>query len=601
MVIIRLTILMVMLLLANLTEAQRTVRASLYDSIALLGQKSYPLRDQNPGLARQLGRQALALARQSGDSCLMAKSYLIWGNANNTVSPDSAYLAYKHALQLSDCCDNTSLKANLFHNIGALFSQAGDRHEALVHFDSAIRLGRVSGDTAILGMTLLNYAFFRIEVGDTAEAIKEFTEVASFPLTGGNIPNVAMAIPALIAYTPMPSDEALVLYDSAIRLMAAVPGYTYQLAQLYINKAEILPANEALEALDKALKLSAGYYPLNKLAAWNMMAYAHAELGDLRQAMVILADSAIPLGRSLNENDWLSTIYDSYAEILSMAGRYSEAYTMQRNALACYLAKIEQQKAKQLALLLTMTDLRDKNEKLNQQALLIEVQKSRESKVRLWFSLTLLGLILIFLLWLLWINKQKVKAQQMLTEAASRLVTLGDKFNESLARELHDTSSLLAMNIAGSGTSNFEDIRKNISRLSHTLLIKAEKIGFDFQLKALADTYITFCSSYVRLFIQENLPILREELQLHLLRMVGEMFQNSIKHAEGGTISLQAYENENSLIVVFQDNGTGFDASVNHQGMGMESLRQRAVLIGATLVLKTAPSKGVTWRISVRL
>ncbi|PKP17073.1 MAG: hypothetical protein CVU06_13575, partial [Bacteroidetes bacterium HGW-Bacteroidetes-22] len=360
----------------NLSKAQTAGSTSLRDTIRTLGKLSLVLRDQNAKLARQYGRRSLSLAIQSGDTCLIAHGYLDWGNANNSIYPDSAYIAYRQGLKLSYYCKNSSIRADFFHNIGELLSSAGNRHDAVIYYDSAMQIARQSGDSVILSMTLINYAFFRLENGDTTTAIKEFREVTSFPPVRGNVANIALAISALINCGDVPPEQVIMLYDSAIQLLNSVPGHEESISQLYINKSTRLPALEALPLLRKAIAISPVYCHTNILAAWNLMAYAYAELGDYKKATVILADSAIPLGEKIKNYDWLSTIYDSYAEILSMTGQFEQAYQMQRKAMACYVADNVRKNTKQLTLLMSMMDVRIMNEKLNQQSLLIEFQKA---------------------------------------------------------------------------------------------------------------------------------------------------------------------------------------------------------------------------------
>lgn len=598
---IRLLLFLFLISVLNLSKAQTAESVSLRDTIRALGDLCFELKDQDAALARHYGRLSLKISKESGDTYLLAHSYLDWGNANNSIYPDSAYIAYQQGLKLSYDCKNSIIRADLFHNIGELLSAAGNRYEAVIYYDSAMRLARLSGDSALLCMTTINYAFFRLENGDTAMAIKEFREVTSFPPKGENAANIALAISGLINCGDVPPDQVIMLYDSAIQLLYSVPGHEESISQLLINKSARLPAEEALPLLRKAVAILPVYNNTTILAAWNLIAYAYSDMGDYKSATTILADSAIPLGEKTTNYDWLSTIYDTYAEILALDGQYEKAYQMQRKAMSCYITDNIKKNTRQLALLMSMTDARIMNEKLTQQEILIEFQKARASRIQLWWSIALLGVGIGFLLWLLFLNRQKVKAQRLQMEAASRLVTLGDRFNESLANELHDTSTLLALAISGNNSKEIEPIRKNISRLSHQLLIKSEQIGFEDQLRSLADTYITFFAARVNLHLHSGLPVIQNEQQVHLLRMVSEMFQNSVRHAPSATIRLQSYLKGKTLIIVFQDDGPGFDPKAKGAGMGLESLRQRAVLIGATLDLQTEPGRGVTWRVTVRI
>lgn len=88
----------------------------------------------------------------------------------------------------------------------------------------------------------------------------------------------------------------------------------------------------------------------------------------------------------------------------------------------------------------------------------------------------------------------------------------------------------------------------------------------------------------------ENLP---GEMQVNLYRIIQELFQNALKHAEAGQITLTLGRNSQNLILHYTDDGHGFDTTlVANVGNGLANLRTRAQLLYATLTIQSAPEEG---------
>jgi signal transduction histidine kinase len=85
-----------------------------------------------------------------------------------------------------------------------------------------------------------------------------------------------------------------------------------------------------------------------------------------------------------------------------------------------------------------------------------------------------------------------------------------------------------------------------------------------------------------------------------LLRIAQESLYNAWKHAHASEVQLQLRKLEENLELVIADNGVGFEpAQVRAGRFGLEGMRARARILGASLVLDTAPNHGT--RVVVQL
>jgi signal transduction histidine kinase len=85
--------------------------------------------------------------------------------------------------------------------------------------------------------------------------------------------------------------------------------------------------------------------------------------------------------------------------------------------------------------------------------------------------------------------------------------------------------------------------------------------------------------------VKVDMPVaiaMLKERQLVLYRMVQEAFQNSLKHSGGNSIHITALQHDSHITVSIIDNGKGFHENETTPGFGMNSIRQRARLMGGT-------------------
>jgi signal transduction histidine kinase len=101
--------------------------------------------------------------------------------------------------------------------------------------------------------------------------------------------------------------------------------------------------------------------------------------------------------------------------------------------------------------------------------------------------------------------------------------------------------------------------------------------------------------------------LLTKEEEINLFRIIQESLNNVIKHAEATSVSVSLKRSGESVRAVIRDNGKGFDFdSKNLQskfasGLGLKSLRERAKLLGSDIAIESAPMKGTTISLTIKL
>jgi signal transduction histidine kinase len=94
---------------------------------------------------------------------------------------------------------------------------------------------------------------------------------------------------------------------------------------------------------------------------------------------------------------------------------------------------------------------------------------------------------------------------------------------------------------------------------------------------------------------QANLPAATRDALLMICR---EALHNVVRHSRADRVELVLEVGTNSIVLVITDNGRGFDPARPRTGhFGLQSMRERAAAIGATLDLASSPGVGTQVRV----
>lgn len=141
--------------------------------------------------------------------------------------------------------------------------------------------------------------------------------------------------------------------------------------------------------------------------------------------------------------------------------------------------------------------------------------------------------------------------------------------------------------------------RRAISALRASPL---EDMGLAPALRQLAESSAARAGLELTVDIPAAIEGLDSQTEHALYRIAGEAIANVLSHAEAKHLTIKMQDSESGVDLVITDDGRGFDATrpIDDGHFGLYGMQERARMIGAKLIVESAPGKGTTLRFSAR-
>lgn len=186
---------------------------------------------------------------------------------------------------------------------------------------------------------------------------------------------------------------------------------------------------------------------------------------------------------------------------------------------------------------------------------------------------------------------------QMLSVVKLNLAKLGrmakDNEKESIViNELREQVSGVITDVRNISKTLSKDFIANFGLLE-SLKLELDKINRTGEIEAVLD-----CEG------EENLD-LDGQSQIVLFRIVQELINNAIKHAEAKKITVNLNFDANGLHMIIADDGVGFDPEslktrdAENSGNGLRNMQNRVNIIGGVLTLESKIGKGTRAEITL--
>ncbi len=202
-------------------------------------------------------------------------------------------------------------------------------------------------------------------------------------------------------------------------------------------------------------------------------------------------------------------------------------------------------------------------------------------------------------------------------ESARQALLVQEAERRRIARELHDevgqTLTGVILQIEGLAAGIPDELRGQLDELRETARLGTEEVrriarrlrpdaleelGLQSALAALASSFEQ----------QARLPVLRRleqavivspEEELVIYRVAQEALTNVARHSRATTVELQLGETRERIVLTVRDDGRGMPEGAATSSHGIRGMRERAMLVGATLVIDSRPGSGTLIELSI--
>lgn len=239
----------------------------------------------------------------------------------------------------------------------------------------------------------------------------------------------------------------------------------------------------------------------------------------------------------------------------------------------------------------------------------------------LWFRLLLIALLIGGTVGVYRYRIYELKNRQAHELAVS--IRTQELERQRFSKELHDgvgaNLSVLKMYLASIGDPSVpaDALKARSIALLKTSVASIRQLIHDMHPRSLSELGLTQTLTEMVALVNEsgqltvvleaeNVPLhLSEVAEINLFRVMQELVQNAIKHANARTVWLTLRHDAGLLTVTYKDDGRGFDTSrVNGKphhgsGNGLANIRQRIALLNGNFTLQSAENQGTAVEISI--
>jgi len=215
------------------------------------------------------------------------------------------------------------------------------------------------------------------------------------------------------------------------------------------------------------------------------------------------------------------------------------------------------------------------------------------------------------------------RAEETLRSFSRQLIEAQEAERQQIARELHDQIGqvLTAVRINLQTVGNSSESEESGSLIAQGMglidaaLEQVRNLSFELRPSLLDDLGLVaalrwYSDQYtqrtgIRTRSVSSLPggqtRLRQELETACFRIVQEALTNVVRHANAKNVSIDLRKLDHKIVLSIKDDGIGFkdlapDGSACATRLGLRGMRERALAVGGTLEIESAPARGTEIR-----
>lgn len=598
--------------------------------------EAYGYEDTDPTKALEIYGKAYILSNKSAYDLGAFRSLQYSGIVHsNMVNYDSALHYYRKSLAFSDKARYPKGKAATYINIGNVYQFLGDYDKVAEYYLKGIKVFEAIKDSASMAVTYENLgALFSAlkqhqkEISYLEKAL-QIVPKSNLGLMGMIYGDMGLSqskmdnLPKAFEYFTKADSLSKLVDNSKLDFFVQRNFGEYHLLSGSYQKA-IPFLNRALEANEK---INDPYYRSHLFVK---LGEAHGILKEYSTAKSYL-EKALAMGQENNIKEIQEKAYYTLAKIDSDQKNYQRAYKYLNLHMDFKDSLLNETYLKQISLFEKQYETEKKDNEIAAQKLQLQEKENDILKKKNQYSLALGGGGFLLLgslgLWLFYRQRQKIKNNKIVALQSQQevvkleaLIDGEEKERNRLAQDLHDgingDLAVIKYKISSIEPSKFSKKEKifyddaismldnaveQVRRISHNLAPPSLH-NFD-----LIEAIQQFCSKQnasnsLNISFQYfgNRLVLKKENETAIYRIIQELLNNIMKHANATETLVQLNNHGDKLIITVEDNGEGFDTNSPKNGIGLQNIKSRVNFLKANLDINSS-KKGTTFCIEIDL
>jgi signal transduction histidine kinase len=593
------------------------------------------LSQDEPQTVERYARQMLDISLKASYPKGIIWGYNSLGSLSKTKGDYQAALNYhQKALEILKKEKDELGIAKVVNNIGEAYRLMGNYPKALENYFTSLRTLERLDKQKLVAISLSNIAIIYRQQNNNQMALEYNEKSLKIRRKINDRSGMAVSLDniGIIYYNLKKTQEALGYALQAIDIREDIKD-TLGLASSYNNTSNIYSdAGDfrlALEYQHKSLAMR------EYLGDPRGIAMSYNNLGNIYLLMNEPAKAesyqnrSLEIAKKLGSPELLRNSYESLVKLHKAKNDYRQAMQYQEMLEVMRDSLMNSERSKQIAELHTKYETEKKDLELNKQALELSNSKLEIAKSRTQRNSLLAGIVLILLIGYLLYNRHKLRQRELLQIELLRqqdlrtkaIIEAEEKERTRIAQELHDgigqQLSAVKMNMSSLQSSLLQNddqkqVLDNIMTLVDESVKEVRSVSHNMMPNALLKTGL---AGAVREFLNRlGGGRLKIELEIHglterlestteaiLFRVLQEIVNNIIKHADASVVNIQLSREGNEISLIVEDNGKGFDTSAESEGIGLKNIRSRVEYLGGTVHFDSRPGHGTTISVEVPL
>jgi signal transduction histidine kinase len=591
---------------------------ALSDSLGRLDSLVHATENSKNDLSKYYAKQALSIALRMNSEDILARAFRLMGVAYFNHNYDSSFIYFSKALKIANKNNLGRSKSDLYYSLAMIYKAAYDDKMAVIFLDSSIVLAQRFKEYQMISNAYNALGNSKFDLQESSDARNLYDSAYNIAKRHSLPKQLGVAMASLSRFETNAASSAK-MQKEAVSILMKQNGNDEEIALILCNLG-LTSSNPdtAINYYQTALKFAeSAKSDLAKIAAYNNLAYSYLDKKKFKDAEESLIYNAIPIAVRLENDEWLSSLYDSYTDVLIAQKQIDTALVYARKALHAHIEADKKRSGSQVRLLAALFDVKNKELKIQTNEKELEKKENKIQMVILCFSAFVLVFlfVLFFITWKLQRNKIRYQANQL--ASAKRLIESEENLKGRVSMELHDLTTpfystmhqqieeaqIQDQKIEKKLKDNLSVMTKSIRQMSHRMSSNfIEQLTIVELVSGLCEDLKTSSAIPIHYKFGQESFNLSAEKTIHIYRIIQEILTNAIKHVSFGEITLSLSEEAGIFFILYKDTGPGFDTkTATKKGLGVMNIFERAKIIGGNAVLNTIPGGGTKWNISVPL